>query len=242
MRMTFIVSAIIAISSTVFATSAFADKLCLKTTVDKRTFKVTTQSALAASCPTGYKAIADTSFFAGATGPRGATGPQGATGPRGATGAQISVYDVNDTLVGQIASHGCRHFFPSGYIAPFELATLLLTVGSNIYPVCAYQDGFIGTTDLAFSSNGCTGQAYFYAYAVPLSSATLLSSGHVAGAPNQRFLYRPYYITGFQTVTMRSSFNAEGSCTTNLNQTETLIPAISVLNLTTTYTAPFKAQ
>lgn len=50
------------------AVDANADKLCLKTTVNKNTFKVTTQSAVAARCPAGYTAIADTSSFTGPPG------------------------------------------------------------------------------------------------------------------------------------------------------------------------------
>lgn len=50
------------------AAEAKADKLCLKTTVNKRTFKVTTQSMVASTCPTGYTAVADTSSFRGPAG------------------------------------------------------------------------------------------------------------------------------------------------------------------------------
>jgi hypothetical protein len=52
--------------------TAFADKLCLQTTVNKKTFKVTNKSVVAAKCPTGYTAIADTTSFKGPAGADGA--------------------------------------------------------------------------------------------------------------------------------------------------------------------------
>lgn len=49
-----------------FASSAMADKVCLKTTVNKRTFKVTNKTVTAGTCPSGYTAIADTPINLGA--------------------------------------------------------------------------------------------------------------------------------------------------------------------------------
>ncbi len=43
--------------------TAAADKLCLQTTVNKKTFKVTTKSVVAAKCPRGYTSLIDTSRF-----------------------------------------------------------------------------------------------------------------------------------------------------------------------------------
>lgn len=60
------------------AQTATADKLCLQSTVNKKTFKVTNKSVVAAKCPKGYTELADTSSFQG---PAGATGPAGARGP-----------------------------------------------------------------------------------------------------------------------------------------------------------------
>jgi len=56
------------------ASSAFADKLCLQTTVNKKTFKATNKSVVAASCPKGFTELADTSRFQGAAGATGAAG------------------------------------------------------------------------------------------------------------------------------------------------------------------------
>lgn len=56
------------------ASSAMADKLCLQTTINKKTFKVTNKTVTAATCPKGYTQLADTSSFTGATGPAGASG------------------------------------------------------------------------------------------------------------------------------------------------------------------------
>ena len=50
------------------AQSATADKLCLQSTVNKKTLKVTNKSVVAAKCPKGYTAIADTSSFQGPAG------------------------------------------------------------------------------------------------------------------------------------------------------------------------------
>jgi hypothetical protein len=47
------------------ASPAFADKLCLKSTVNKRTLKVSHHSLIAPSCPRGYSALADISSFHG---------------------------------------------------------------------------------------------------------------------------------------------------------------------------------
>jgi hypothetical protein len=60
--------------------TAVADKLCLQTTVNKKTFKVTNKSVVAATCPKGYTALADTSTFQG---PAGSQGPSGSQGPAG---------------------------------------------------------------------------------------------------------------------------------------------------------------
>ena len=65
------------------AQTAVADKLCLQSTVNKKTFKVTNKSVVAAKCPKGYTELADTSAFQG---PSGAQGPAGATGPQGSSG------------------------------------------------------------------------------------------------------------------------------------------------------------
>jgi len=60
------------------ASSAMAQVLCLQTTVNKKTFKVTNKSVVAATCPKGYTAIANTSSFQG---PAGATGASGSFNP-----------------------------------------------------------------------------------------------------------------------------------------------------------------
>lgn len=63
--------------------TSMADKLCLQTKVNKKTFKVTNKRVIAPACPKGYTELADTSSFQG---PAGATGATGATGARGAAG------------------------------------------------------------------------------------------------------------------------------------------------------------
>jgi hypothetical protein len=86
-RLLFLATGVIAILS---VSAAKAEKLCLKTSVNKKTFKTTTISAIAATCPPGYTAIANTDYFVGPegkTGPQGDDGPQGAVGPQGTQGA-----------------------------------------------------------------------------------------------------------------------------------------------------------
>jgi hypothetical protein len=51
--------------------TAFADKLCLQTTVNRKTFKTTNKSVVAATCPKGFTELADTSRFQGPAGARG---------------------------------------------------------------------------------------------------------------------------------------------------------------------------
>jgi hypothetical protein len=63
--------------------TAFADKLCLKIKVNRKNFKVRTKSVVAATCPRGFKELADTSKFQGPRGAAGAQGPRGAQGPSG---------------------------------------------------------------------------------------------------------------------------------------------------------------
>jgi hypothetical protein len=67
-----VTAAILCITST-----AFADKLCLQSTVNKKTLKVTNKSVVAAKCPKGYTVLADTSSFQGPAGAQGATGARG---------------------------------------------------------------------------------------------------------------------------------------------------------------------
>lgn len=45
-----------------------ADKLCLQTTVNKKNFKASHKSVVAAVCPKGYTELADTASFRGADG------------------------------------------------------------------------------------------------------------------------------------------------------------------------------
>jgi hypothetical protein len=70
------------------SSTATAEKLCLRTSVNKKTFKTTTLSTLSAKCPVGYTEIADTDRFTGPSGGIGLTGATGAQGLTGATGLQ----------------------------------------------------------------------------------------------------------------------------------------------------------
>jgi hypothetical protein len=246
------------------ATGATADKLCLKTTVNKKTLKITTVSAIAATCPSGYTAIANTDYFVGpegevgpqgAVGSQGAVGPQGPQGPQGATGAKgdtgdtgpqgpagagVSLYDSSAGLVGPVGSVGCQ-FYAEPDRKPMERVSVLLTIDNRTYSVCASLDEFIATTDVAFASTGCTGQAYLFPYSVPSTTPTLFTAGRVTAAGSQRILYRPDYVTGSSTITRRSHYNSDGLCIDS-TATETLFPAIQVSNLSTNYPAPLEVR
>jgi hypothetical protein len=81
--------AVVGLSIILTTSTALADKLCLQSTVNKRTFKVTNKSVVAAKCPKGYTQLADTSKFQGPAGPQGPAGAQGPSAfdimPAGAT-------------------------------------------------------------------------------------------------------------------------------------------------------------
>jgi hypothetical protein len=97
-----LIASVCALSAT-----ANADKLCLKTTVNKKTLKVTNQSVVAAKCPTGYTVIGDTTSFVGPAGLTGSTGSAGATGPKGDRGeSTIDILDSGQTISGSIVATG----------------------------------------------------------------------------------------------------------------------------------------
>jgi hypothetical protein len=245
-------------------TTAHADKLCLKTSFNRKTFKTTTVSALAAKCPSGYTAIADTDYFVGPegeVGPQGAVGPQGSVGPQGpqgiqgATGAKgdtgdtgpqgpagsgVSLYNSSDALIGPVASVGCPFFSVTESI-PMERVSVLLTIAGRTYSVCASLDEFIANGEVAFSSTGCTGQAYLFPLSFPSTDSTIFAAGRVTAAGSQRILYRPDYATGASSVTRRSYYNSEGLCV-DTTSTEVLFPAIQVSNLSTAYPAPLSVR
>jgi hypothetical protein len=254
-----------------YSTPANAEKLCIKTSVNRKSLRATTVSAIASICPAGYTAIADTNFFtgpkgesgvhgaAGAQGPQGIQGPVGAkgdigpqgpagakgdtgsTGPQGPAGVVTSLYDSSNSLVGSVANLGCQQFFSDNQRKPIERVSVLLTIGDLSYPVCASADEFVATADIAFASAGCTGQAYLFPYDVPPTAATLLAAGRVIAAGGQRLLFRPDYSSGSVTATRRSYYNTEGNCI-DTTSTETLYLAIQVSNLTVTYPAPLEVR
>jgi hypothetical protein len=241
---------IVSFLSSSIVSEAFGEKLCLKTTVDKKTLKAKHQSALAEKCPSGYVAIADSDYFVGPkgdVGPTGATGAQGSagtsgnTGPQGPAGLVLSLFDSTDVTIGPIINIGCQQFFSDNQRRPIERVSVLLTIGGRTFPICASLDEFVPTGDIAFASTGCTGQAYLFPYSVPAASSTIFSAGIVTAAGSQRILYRPDYVTGASSVTRRSYYNTDGQCT-DATATESLFPAIQVSNLSTAYPAPLEAR
>ncbi len=237
-------------SAASIVSEAFAEKLCLKTTVDKKTLKTKHQSALAEKCPSGYVAIADSDYFVGpkgdvgatgATGPQGNAGATGSPGPQGSAGVSLSLFDSNNGTVGPIINIGCQQFFSDNQRRPFERVSVLLTNGGRTFPICASFDEFVPTADIAFASTGCSGQAYLFPSSVPATDSTLFSAGIVTAAGSQRILYRPDYVTGSASVTRRSYYNTDGLCV-DATATETLFPAIQVSILSTTYPAPLEAR
>ena len=51
-----------------YSAPASAEKLCIKTSVNRKSLRATTVSAIASICPAGYTAIADINFFSGPKG------------------------------------------------------------------------------------------------------------------------------------------------------------------------------
>ena len=129
------------------ASSAMADKLCLQTTVNKKTFKVTNKTVTAATCPKGYAELADTSSFqgpagaAGATGAQGAQGVAGATGPAGAQGVQGIQGATGSSGVAGIGYSTCqkRHRITNTVINNTN-KTIRVTLG----PICEAGEFTIG--------------------------------------------------------------------------------------------------
>jgi len=248
-----------------------AEKLCIRTSVNRKSLRATTVSAIASICPAGYTAIADTNFFSGPkgeagihgsagvqgpqgiqgpSGPKGDAGPQGPagakgdtgnTGPQGPAGAVTSLYDSDEALVGPVANLGCPQFVSDNQRRPIERVSVLITVDGLRYPVCASMDEFVANAEIAFASAGCTGQAYLWPHDVPTSATTLFSAGLVTASGSQRILYRPDYAAGSLSVTRRSFYNVDGQCT-DVTQAETLFPAIRVSNLSEAYPAPLAVR
>ena len=249
-KSSFLSALLVALFACFSALTAVADKLCLKTTVDKKTLKAKHQSALAANCPPGYAAIADSGYFVGPKGETGLVGPTGAqggagvtgsSGPQGAVGEVRSLYDSSNVKVGPVINIGCQQFFSDNQRKPIERVSVLVTIGGLTFPACASLDEFVGTSDVAFANTGCTGQAYLFLYSVPSTGSTLFTAGVVTGSGSHRIVYRPDYVTGASSVTRRSVYNSEGVCSDS-TATETLFPAILVANLTSTYSAPLEVR
>jgi hypothetical protein len=105
--------------------TAFADKLCLQTTVNRKTFKTTNKSVVAATCPRGFTELADTSSFQG---PAGATGASGSFNPNlcvKRTGTASGSGVVNATancLVSEIlVTPGCSTTSTFSYVREMRL-------------------------------------------------------------------------------------------------------------------------
>lgn len=158
------------------ASSAVADKLCLQTTVNKKTFKVTNKRVLAATCPKGYTELADTSSFQGAA---GATGAQGAAGATGAEGPAGSINLANCRKVENSCTHTafglCSAFCFAGY--EFVLQYNGSITDNNGCSASTYKYDYLSkyTNGLAYSvsnftsgNSSCTYEASVYAICCPV--------------------------------------------------------------------------
>ncbi len=74
LKKTLMLVSLVKVSVVMLFSLALADKLCLQTTVNKKNFKATHRSVVAAACPKGYTELADTASFKGATGAPGQNG------------------------------------------------------------------------------------------------------------------------------------------------------------------------
>ena len=132
------------------ASTAVADKLCLQSTVNKKTFKVTNKSVVAATCPKGYTALADTSSF---------QGPAGATGAAGILnfGACRTVFANCDHFIGEnTCTASCNNGeFVLQHEAVADQTCVGDYAGSSILYPSQYANG-LGTA-VKFYSLSCTG-------------------------------------------------------------------------------------
>lgn len=195
---------ILSVSST-----AIADKLCLQTTVNKKTFKVTNRTVVAATCPKGYTAIADTSSFQG---PAGAQGAAGARGP--------SAFDTipSGTTVTGFMAHGevarlddsvwVYASIPAKISTPLVDNKVIIKANSVLLAGCGSIDCLAMTDQV---DNGlCTGTfenptapagyVCIYLTDVPLSISpqSLQGVGLINNAPQG---FAVYYVTTFNGYT-----------------------------------------
>ena len=148
--------------------TAAADKLCLQSTVNKKTLKVTNKSVVAAKCPKGYTELADTSSFQGATGATGAQGPAG------------SINLANCRKVENSCTHTafgvCSAFCLAGY--EFVLQYNGSITNNNGCSASTFKYDYLSkyTNGLAYSvtnftsgNSSCTYEASVYAICCPVS-------------------------------------------------------------------------
>jgi photosystem II stability/assembly factor-like uncharacterized protein len=86
MRAALRVSIVSTIVFFVASSGAFADKLCLQTTVNRKNLRATSKSLLAPRCPKGFTELIDTLKLQAPAGAQGAAGPKGDKGDRGDMG------------------------------------------------------------------------------------------------------------------------------------------------------------
>ena len=142
--------------------SALADKLCIQTTVNKKTFKATNKSVVAATCPKGYTELADTSRFQGATGAQGAAGIVNLGACRTTGGTCNHPAGVNTCTV------DCNNGeFVLQYTTSAMSDFCLVSQGSGSYSL-TYSNG-LGAGIKFFTSSSCSYQAIVTVLCCPTS-------------------------------------------------------------------------
>ena len=234
-------------------TSANAEKVCLKGNVRGKAKKVRLSTVVAESCPRGFTELLDSSSLQGPKGDTGATGATGNTGPKGDTGdtgpqgprgEALSLYDSTGTLIGPIVDIGCRWTETSQISGDnrFDRVTARLVVDGLPYLLCASQAGFLNILVVRYGGADCSGQAFIDAsFGMPTTANTLLIPGAIGTTGGEQVLYATDYQSGAASYVRRSYSDGEEVCTNN-EATETLFPAIEVLNLTNAFSAPFEIQ
>lgn len=126
--------------------SAQADKVCLKVAFNKKTSKVTTSSAVATTCPSGFKELVDTSTFVGPQGAAGANGTNGSSGASGTNG-------TNGTN-GKLDLASCRYEFVTFASCPEgTVCTHTLQCGGSGTTAGSAQNDYMIHYDWALSND-----------------------------------------------------------------------------------------
>lgn len=144
------------------ASSAMAQVLCLQTTVNKRTLRATHRSVVAATCPSGFTAIANTSSF---------QGPAGAAGTVNLGACRLTGQQCNHASGFNTCSASCNQgeFVLQHSVATSAGAGGVCSLNYSYYSLSpAYSNG-LGAGIVYFSGANCSYQASANILCCPVS-------------------------------------------------------------------------